>query len=181
MAIIYSYPTVTPTTDDLILGTDVNQSDKPTKNFTIGSVIDLINSGSSGLGAVIKLNNSAKDPITPFANQSAIDFLNITGTGTISFPSLVSTTITNAGAINTTSLTASGTVQADTFQTTAGVATWVTTVLAGFTSITTTGITLNGTVGGTALVQAMPSVAGGSTTKIVSFIASCILYSTGFK
>ena len=36
MAIIYSYPTVTPTSDDLVLGTDVNQLDKPTKNvFTL--------------------------------------------------------------------------------------------------------------------------------------------------
>ena len=110
MAIIYSYPTVTPTTDDLILGTDVNQSDKPTKNFTISSIIDLVTAGATGLGAVLKLDNSAKDPVAPFANQSAIDFLNITGTGTASFPTLISTTITNAGAITTNSLTAAGAV-----------------------------------------------------------------------
>jgi hypothetical protein len=110
MAIIYSYPTVTPTTDDLLLGTDVNGTGQPTKNFSIASIIDLINSGSSGLGAVIKLDQSAKDPVTPFANQSAIDFLNISGTGTLTFPSLISTTITNAGAITTASLTATGAI-----------------------------------------------------------------------
>jgi hypothetical protein len=42
MAIIFSYPIVNPTADDLLLGTDVNASGKPTKNFTIQSVIDLI-------------------------------------------------------------------------------------------------------------------------------------------
>ena len=33
MAIIYSYPTVTPTSDDLILGTDINADGKPTKIY----------------------------------------------------------------------------------------------------------------------------------------------------
>ena len=83
MAIIYSYPTVIPTTDDLVLGTDVNKSGNPTKNFTIGSIIDLVTAGAGGLGATIKLSNSAKDPVTPFNNQSAIDFLNISGTGNV--------------------------------------------------------------------------------------------------
>ena len=80
MAIIYSYPTVIPTTDDLVLGTDVNQSDKPTKNFTIQSIVDIVSGGASGLGAVLAISNDASDPTTG-ANQSAIDFLNITGTG----------------------------------------------------------------------------------------------------
>ena len=39
MAIIYSYPTVVPTLTDLVLGTDVDKSGKPTKNFTIQSVL----------------------------------------------------------------------------------------------------------------------------------------------
>ena len=74
MAIIYSYPTVTPTSDDLVLGTDVNGEGKPTKNFTIQSIVDIVQGGAAGLGAVIKINSSAKDPATA-ANQSAIDFL----------------------------------------------------------------------------------------------------------
>ena len=59
MAIIYSYPTVVPTSDDLILGTDVNADGKPTKNFTIQSVVDIVSGGAAGLGAVLKINSSA--------------------------------------------------------------------------------------------------------------------------
>ena len=53
MAIIFSYPIVNPTADDLLLGTDVNASGKPTKNFTIQSVIDLIQGDAEGLAAVL--------------------------------------------------------------------------------------------------------------------------------
>ncbi len=81
MAIIYSYPTVVPTSDDLILGTDVNADGKPTKNFTIQSVVDIVSGGAAGLGAVLKINSSAKDPATQ-QNQSATDFINVQGTGT---------------------------------------------------------------------------------------------------
>ena len=37
MAIIYSYPTVTPESEDLIVGTDI--TGKVTKNFTVGSIV----------------------------------------------------------------------------------------------------------------------------------------------
>jgi len=37
MAIIYSYPTVTPASGDLIVGTDI--TGKVTKNFTVGSIV----------------------------------------------------------------------------------------------------------------------------------------------
>ena len=110
MAIIYSYPTVIPTTDDLVLGTDSAGTGKPTKNFSISSIIDLVTAGASGLGAVIKLNNSAKDTVTPFNNQSAIDFLNLSGTGILTFPTINSTNIVNTVAITTASLTATGAV-----------------------------------------------------------------------
>ena len=116
MAIIYSYSTVLPVTDDLILGTDINAAGKPTKNFTIGSVVDLINAGSTGLGAVIKLDNSAKDPITPFANQSAVDFLNVTGTGVFTAGTFTDSAMTIAGGVGTgftafTSTAITGTLQ----------------------------------------------------------------------
>jgi hypothetical protein len=87
MAIIYSYPTVLPTSDDLVLGTDVNKSGNPTKNFTIGSIIDLVTAGAAGLGATIKLTTppgDASDPITPFANQPIINLSNLSGTGNVS-------------------------------------------------------------------------------------------------
>ena len=108
MAIIYSYPTVAPTVDDLVLGTDVNQTEKPTKNFTVQSLVDLVAGGVTGLGATIESNPSAKNAAGN--NQSAVDFTDITGTGTLNFPGLISTTITNAGAITTASLTATGAI-----------------------------------------------------------------------
>lgn len=108
MAIIYSYPTVAPTVDDLVLGTDVNQTEKPTKNFTVQSLVDLVAGGVTGLGATIESNPSAKSAAG--VNQSAIDFTDITGNGTLTFPGLISTTITNAGAITTASLTATGAI-----------------------------------------------------------------------
>jgi hypothetical protein len=55
MAIIYSYPTAIPTLTDLLLGTDVDKSGKPTKNFTIQSVVDLIQGTAAGLGATLKM------------------------------------------------------------------------------------------------------------------------------
>ena len=173
MAIIYSYPTVTPTSDDLLLGTDATQADKPTKNFTVGSIITLVTAGAAGLGAIIKLNQSAKDPITPFNNQSAIDFLNISGTGSVNFPTINSTTVTNTGAITTATLSATGnitsnaTISGNKFETTAGAAFWLSTSLSGFTSISTETLTLN-TSPITAVVQIMPSEVNGSTIKIVS-------------
>ena len=151
MAIIYSYPTMVPSTSDLVLGTDVSANGKPTKNFTVQSIIDLVSVTAQNLTEVLTTGNDA----------GALNIVNLNNLGSVS--------ITNTGNIATASATATGIVQAETFQTTLGIATWTTTVLAGFTSITTTGITLNGTVGGTALVQVIPAApATGSTTKIVS-------------
>ena len=55
MAIIYSYPTVTPTKTDLILGTDVSVKGKPTKNFTVQSIIDLVTVATGDLQTVLDL------------------------------------------------------------------------------------------------------------------------------
>jgi hypothetical protein len=100
MAIIYSYPIVTPTSDDLILGTDVNGDGKPTKNFTIQSIVDIVSGGAAGLGAVIKINSSAKDPATN-TNQSATDFLNVQGTGTSTFNVFTDGSMTITGGVGT--------------------------------------------------------------------------------
>ena len=100
MAIIYSYPIVTPTSDDLILGTDVNADGKPTKNFTVQSIVDIVSGGAAGLGAVIKINSSAKDPATN-TNQSATDFLNIQGTGTSTFNVFTDGSMTITGGVGT--------------------------------------------------------------------------------
>ena len=99
MAIIYSYPIVQPTADDLLLGTDLGGEGKPTKNFTIQSIVDLLQGSATGLGAVITVNSSAKD--VNGANQSATDFLNISGTGTVTFNSFSDGTMSVSGGVGT--------------------------------------------------------------------------------
>ena len=97
MAIIYSYPVITPTADDLLLGTDQGGDGKPTKNFTIQSIVDLLQAGATGLGAVIEINSSAKNAAG--GNQSATDFLNISGTGSVSFNSFTDGNMTITGGV----------------------------------------------------------------------------------
>ena len=87
MAIIYSYPTVLPTANDLILGTDVDQAGKPTKNFTIQSIVDIVQQGATGLAATLALGNDA-------GNQAAIGFTNLIGTGTVTFGGFTDGTMT---------------------------------------------------------------------------------------
>ena len=96
MAIIYSYPTVQPTADDLVLGTDVNQADKPTKNFTIQSIVDIVAGGAAGLGAVLKISSNAQDltdPSNPI-NQPIENLTFINGTGSATFGSFTDGTMT---------------------------------------------------------------------------------------
>ena len=90
MAIIYSYPTVIPTVDDLLLGTDVTATGNPTKNFTIESLITLIQGDDRGLGYVLNQSGDARfvNPDGSFGpNQSAFNFLNLQGTGSVAFAS----------------------------------------------------------------------------------------------
>ena len=89
MSIIYSYPTVQPTVDDLLIGTDVGE-DNATKSFTVQSLVSLINA-AAGSGTVTSV-------------QIATDaFLTATGGP-----------ITDAGTI-TIGLAATGTPSASTF------------------------------------------------------------------
>ena len=99
MAIIYSYPTVLPTANDLVLGTDVDQAGKPTKNFTIQSIVDIVQQGATGLAAVLALGNDA-------GNQAAIGFTNLVGTGSVNFGSFTdgNMTITNGAGTGFTSI-----------------------------------------------------------------------------
>ena len=55
MAIIYSYPTVIPERTDLVLGTDVSANGKPTKNFSIQGIIDLVTVATGDLQTVLDL------------------------------------------------------------------------------------------------------------------------------
>ena len=103
MAIIYSYPTVTPTKTDLILGTDVSTTNKATKNFTVQSIVDIVTAGAVGIGATIKLTNplgNAADPVSG-ANQPIINLSNITGSGTSTFNTFTDGTMTITGGLGT--------------------------------------------------------------------------------
>lgn len=89
MSIIYSYPTVQPTVDDLLIGTDVGE-DNATKSFTVQSLVSLINA-ATGTGTVTSV-------------QIATD----------SFLSATGGPIIDAGTI-TMGLAATGTPSASTF------------------------------------------------------------------
>ena len=115
MAIIYSYPTVTPERTDLILGTDVSVPGKPTKNFTIQSVIDLVTVATGDLQTVLDLGFTAVGKDIDLTNNTfrGGGFITTTG-GTISgtvasgFTNVTSTaftgTLATAAQPNVTSL-----------------------------------------------------------------------------
>jgi len=96
MAIIYSYPTVIPTTTDLILGTDVSTTNKSTKNFTVQSIIDLVAVATGNLQTVLDLGNSA---IGGNANITLGTL--IAPTGTVSASIFTTGTMTINGGIGT--------------------------------------------------------------------------------
>ena len=59
MSIIYSYPTTSPTLDDLLIGTDVGE-DNATKSFTVQSLVSLINA-AAGTGIITDVTISTTD------------------------------------------------------------------------------------------------------------------------
>lgn len=72
MAIINSYPTVTPSNSDLLLMVDTSVEGNPTKTATIGSVAGLVNKGYKDY--VISLTQSGtNDPVvTEFNNNTGL-------------------------------------------------------------------------------------------------------------
>ncbi len=74
MAIIYTYPVVIPTSNDLLLGTDVDAQGKPTKNFTVQSIIDLVTVTGNDLQAVLDNGNAATQNIVLTGNISATQY-----------------------------------------------------------------------------------------------------------
>ena len=58
MAIINSYPTVTPKATDLLLISDVDTEGNPTKTVTINSVLALVPPGSGGGGGISSIQSS---------------------------------------------------------------------------------------------------------------------------
>ena len=94
MAIIYSYPTVTPSLNDLVLGTDVDNTGKATRNFTVQSIIDLVtvtgnnlqdvlNNGNSAVGRDIILGTVQDPAQTIYANTFSTGVASIVGGGIV--------------------------------------------------------------------------------------------------
>jgi hypothetical protein len=101
MAIIYSYPTVDPVREDLVLGTDVSSSNKATKNFTIQSIIDLVTVATGDLQTVLALGNVATGFDINLTNSSFIGGgfrttggIIISGTTGVGFTNIDSTSFT---------------------------------------------------------------------------------------
>jgi hypothetical protein len=94
MAIIYSYPVVDPTLNDLVLGTDVDAQGKPTKNFTIQSIVSLIQGSATGLEAVL-----ADSP--DGGGLNILNIGNITGSGISTSGSFADGTMTISSGIGT--------------------------------------------------------------------------------
>ena len=94
MAIIYSYPVVDPTLNDLVLGTDVDAQGKPTKNFTIQSIVSLIQGSATGLEAVL-----ADSP--DGGGLNILNIGNITGAGVSTSGSFTDSTMTISNGVGT--------------------------------------------------------------------------------
>jgi hypothetical protein len=115
MAIIYSYPIVDPSANDLVLGSDVDSAGKPTKNFTVQSIIDLVTVTGNDLQAVLDNGNTAtgKDINITSNNFRGGGFITtgnatISGTTASNFTSISSTafvgTLSTAAQPNITSV-----------------------------------------------------------------------------
>ena len=154
MAIIYSYPTVIPTANDLVLGTDVDQAGKPTKNFTIQSIVDIVAGGAAGLGAVLAISPDA-------LQQSATNFVNLQGTGVSTFNSF-----TTIGGVNITGTTGVGFTA---FTSTIITGTLQTGPQPNITSLgTLTALDVNGAISGNSVETTIQEFAFATDTNIAS-------------
>ena len=104
MAIIYSYPTVTPEKTDLVLGTDVSVPGKPTKNFTVQSIIDLVTTATGDLQFVLNLGNTASGVDINLTNNS------FRGGGFVTTGGITISGTTGTGFTNVTSTAFTGTI-----------------------------------------------------------------------
>ena len=155
MAIIYSYPTVTPSADDLVLGTDVNGDGKPTKNFTIQSIVDIVQGGATGLGAVLAISSDA-------LAQPATNFTNVQGTGTFTAGTFTDGTISISGGVGTGFTAFTSTAITGTLQTAAQ---------PNITSLgALTALVIDGAISGTNVITST-TLAGASNTNIASTLA----------
>ncbi len=151
MAIIYSYPTVDPVREDLVLGTDVSSSNKATKNFTIQSIIDLVTVATGDLQTVLNLGNVATGFDINLTNSSFI------GGGFRTVGGIIISGTTGTGFTNITSTLLTGTV--------ATAAQPNITSLGGLTALV-----LDGPISGTNLITSS-NLAGAQNDNVVSTLA----------
>ena len=115
MAIIYSYPIVDPSANDLVLGSDVDSAGKATKNFTVQSIIDLVTVSGNDLQAVLDNGNTATNKDINITNNAfrgasfiSVGGITLNGTTGSGFTSITSTdftgTLQTAAQPNITSL-----------------------------------------------------------------------------
>ena len=89
MAIIYTYPTVTPTVSDLIVLSDLSINGKPTKTCTIESVLDLSSSAVTTLTSITHIERGTAGTLTIDTTNGGQDWranngsivMSTTGTG----------------------------------------------------------------------------------------------------
>ena len=151
MAIIYSYPTVDPVREDLVLGTDVSSSNKATKNFTIQSIIDLVTVATGDLQTVLALGNVATGFDINLTNSSFI------GGGFRTTGGIVISGTTGTGFTNITSTSLTGTV--------------ATAAQPNITSLgSLTALVIDGPISGTNLITSS-NLAGAQNDNVVSTLA----------
>ncbi len=114
MAIIYSYPTVVPTTSDLILGTDTSTTNQATKNFTVQSILDLFTVVGNDLQAVLDFGNVATGRDIILGSEAAPDRTIHAGTFTTGPGSAVIVGAAGTGFTDFESIRITGTIQAQT-------------------------------------------------------------------
>jgi hypothetical protein len=95
MAKIATYPVVTPTTDDLLIGT--NGSDGKTKNFTVGSVVGLAEASGTAAGLIATHNADTTD-VHGIADTSALVLTNDARLSDSRTPTAHATTHASAGS-----------------------------------------------------------------------------------
>lgn len=111
MAIIYTYPTVIPQADDILLGTEKDASLRnPTKNFLISDIAKVIISTFNGTSKVIPVFLDVTDPSTGKTNSELRDSIisqdavpggsQITVTGTLQVTGAIKDSAGNTGNNN---------------------------------------------------------------------------------
>ena len=74
MAIIYTYDTVIPEANDILLGTEKNATLRnPTKNFNIGEIAKFIIDSVNGTTLTVPLFFDVTDPITGLTSTTLVD------------------------------------------------------------------------------------------------------------